>query len=103
MPNLIALAQDLPPAAWKRLIRPAKYEVSTPPRQRPENVKERIVRERGFDNIRLQSEQVAEWDYRPAKCRNTYRLVVVRKNLSVEKGEKVLFDDVRYFFYLTND
>jgi len=30
-------------------------------------------------------------------------MVVVRKNLSVEKGERVLFDDVRYFFYLTND
>ena len=30
-------------------------------------------------------------------------MVVVRKNLSVAKGERVLFDDVRYFFYLTND
>jgi hypothetical protein len=28
---------------------------------------------------------------------------VVRKNLSVERGEQVLFDDVRYFFYITND
>jgi hypothetical protein len=27
----------------------------------------------------------------------------VRKNLSVERGEHVLFDDVRYFFYVTND
>ena len=27
----------------------------------------------------------------------------MRKNLSVEKGEQVLFDDYRYFFYLTND
>jgi hypothetical protein len=30
-------------------------------------------------------------------------VVVVRKNLSVEKGEEVLFDDIRYFFYITND
>jgi len=29
-------------------------------------------------------------------------MVVVRKNLSVEQGEAVLFDDVRYFFYITN-
>jgi hypothetical protein len=28
---------------------------------------------------------------------------VVRKNLSVEKGERRLFDEVRYFFYITND
>ena len=30
-------------------------------------------------------------------------MVVVRKNLSVEKGEDVLFEDVRYFFYITNE
>ena len=29
--------------------------------------------------------------------------MVVRKNLSVERGEWALFDDVRYFFYITND
>jgi hypothetical protein len=30
-------------------------------------------------------------------------MVVVRKNLTVEKGKSRLFDDVRYFFYITND
>src|SRR5438270_7480877 len=30
-------------------------------------------------------------------------MVVVRKNISVEKGEKLLFDKVVYFFYITND
>jgi len=30
-------------------------------------------------------------------------MVVLRKNLSIERGEEVLFDDVRYFFYITND
>ncbi len=30
-------------------------------------------------------------------------MVVVRKNLTVEKGECRLFDDVRYFFYISND
>ena len=50
----------------------------------------------------MNSEQVAEVGYRPGKCRKIYRLVILRKNLSVEKGEQVLFDDVRYFFYLSN-
>jgi hypothetical protein len=27
--------------------------------------------------------------------------VVVRKNLTVERGEWALFDDVRYFFYIS--
>jgi hypothetical protein len=30
-------------------------------------------------------------------------MVVVRKNISVEQGEQRLFDEIRYFFYLTND
>ena len=46
---------------------------------------------------------MAEFDYRPTACNKTYRMIVVRKNLSVEKGENVLFDDIRYFFYITND
>lgn len=103
MSNLVELAENVPKSAWKRLQRPLRYAVKTEPRGRRENVKERIVRERQFENIRLQSEEVAAFDYRPTLCEKTYRVVVVRKNLSVEKGECVLFDDVRYFFYLTND
>ena len=61
------------------------------------------MREREFENKRLHSEDVAEMPYRPVACKKTYRLIVVRKNLTVEKGELRLFDDYRYFFYLTND
>jgi len=32
------------------------------------------------------SEDVAEFDYSPSACKKTYRMVVVRKNLSIEKG-----------------
>ncbi len=103
MRNLESIANNLHEGLWKPLIRPPKYKVGTEPRQRPENVKERIVFERGYKNIRLQSEHVAAFDYRPTKCRKTYRIVVLRKNLSVERGEEVLFDDIRYFFYITND
>ena len=103
MANLIDIAENLGKKRWKRLKRPAKYQVKTAPRAKPENVKEQIVFERAFENIRLQSEDVAEFDYSPVKCKKTYRIVVVRKNLSKEKGEWVLRDDVRYFFYITND
>lgn len=103
MPNLVALAEGLAEGLWKPLHRPAKYEVRTEPRQRPENVKERIVKERGYKNVHLQSEQVAEFDYRPTKCRKTYRIVGLRKQLSVAQGPQWLFDDIRYFFYITND
>jgi len=102
-PNLVALAQGIAAEQWEELERKPKYEVKTQERQRPENVKERIVKERGYKNIRTVSEQVAEMDYRPGKCQKTYRMVVLRKNLTVERGEVALFDDIRYFFYITND
>lgn len=97
------LADELPSMAWQPFVRPPKYEIKTVPRRKPERVKEKVVREREFENIVLQSEDVAEIQYRPTACHKTYRLVVVRKNLSIEKGEEVLFPDYRYFFYLTND
>jgi hypothetical protein len=99
--GLVARAQALEEACWAPLQRPPKYEVRTQGRKRPENIKEQIVIERNFDNIRLNSEQVAEFEYRPGKCTQSYRMVVVRKNLSIEKGERVLFDEIRYFFYIT--
>jgi hypothetical protein len=103
MPNLIETADNLPEGLWRPFLRPAKYQVKTEPRRRPANVKQQIVIQRQYENIRLQSEDVAEFDYRPTKCKKSYRMVVLRKNLSVERGEKVLFDDIRYFFYITND
>jgi len=100
-PGFVARAQALEPACWQPLVRQPKYDVLTEEREKPENVKARIVIEREFENIRLNSEDVAEFEYRPGKCGKTYRMVVLRKNLSVEKGEQVLFDDIRYFFYIT--
>jgi hypothetical protein len=103
MDKLVSMADALPEQAFEPLLRPHKYEVKTTARQRPDNVKQLIVYERDFENIRLVSEHVAEFRYRPSKCQRSYRIVVLRKNLSVEKGDWVLFDDVRYFFFITND
>ena len=103
MPNLVQIANDLPTHAWQRLPRPPKYEVKTIPRGRRHKVKERIVRQNGYKNIRLQAEHVAEFSYRPTACTQDYRVVVVRKHLSVEQGQTRLFEDYKYFFYITND
>ena len=67
------LADDLLPDAWQTLQRPPRYEVQTTPRRRPEHVKEQIVRDREFKNLRLESEEVAELAYRPMACAKTYR------------------------------
>ncbi len=103
VPKLQALAMDLDESSWRPLDRKAKYRIKTEPRTRPENVKERIVAERGYKNIKLESEHVAEIDYQPANCCRAYRIVILRKNLTIERGEKEFVDDVRYFFYITDD
>lgn len=101
--RLYELAGELPPEAWKTLVRPAKYQVKTQSRKRPENVKQQVVEAREFKDIRLMKEHVAEFRYRPVQCRRAYRVVVVWKELDVYQGQKRLFDDQRCFFYISND
>jgi len=97
-------ADDLPHSAWKLLKRAARYQVKTQPRARPERVKQQIVEARGFKDIRLNDEWVAEMPYQPTACKHTYRLIIVRKNLTVnDPKQQRIFNDYRYFFYLTND
>ena len=101
--KLIECADGLAGKAWARLDRPDKYEVRTEPRRRPDNVKEVKVIEHEFTNLRLRSEDVAEFSYTPVACKRAFRMVVVRKNITVEQGARRLFDEIRYFFYITND
>ena len=103
MPNLYEIVEKLPATAWKPLQRRPRYEIRTPPRSRPPNIKEKIVRQREFENIQLLSEHVAEFGYSPSKCTKSYRVVAVWKNLKVTRGQLKLFDDAKCFFYLSND
>ncbi|MDA0283998.1 MAG: transposase [Planctomycetota bacterium] len=101
-PTLHVLGDEIPAEAFRKLERRAKYQIKTSPRTKPKNVKEQVVIENEYRNIRLQAEYVAEIDYQPTKCHKSYRLIVLRKDLSIEQGQRKLFDDYRYFFYLTN-
>jgi hypothetical protein len=103
LPNLEEIADGLPKTAWQKVLRPPRYEVKTDPRQKPVNVKQRIVRRREFEVLRLKDEDYAEFEYQPAECQQPYRMVVLRKVIAHEKGQQWLFDEVRYFFYITND
>ena len=101
--NVVRCADALPAAAWTPLVRRGPAAIATAPRQRPTNVKAATIVDRGFKNLRLTAESVAEFSYQPTACAQPYRMVVVRKNISVEQGDQRLFDEIRYFFYLTND
>jgi hypothetical protein len=100
MPNLVEIAENLPASAWNAL--PRKQRTSDQPRARRPNVKQQIVIDQEYTNKRLEREFVAEFDYSPTACRHTYRMVVLRKQVAVTKGQQKLFDDSPYFFYLTN-
>jgi hypothetical protein len=84
------------------LERLPKYEILTEPRRRPARVKEQIVVQKGYLNKKLTAEHVSDMTYQPNQCERKHRLVILRKNISVQKGERVLFDEVRYLFYLSN-
>ena len=115
---MIARAEALADQAWRRLDRESKHQTPADPqacrsqacrpracrpRARPENVKEQVVVEKAFRNLVLQWEDVAEFEHKPDLCKHSYRMIAVRKKISVEKGQEKLFEEYRYFFYITND
>ena len=102
-PTLVRHAEQLDADCWRRLERRPKYSTLTEKRRErfQSNEKERIVREREYDNLTLNHEDVAEFSYQPKKCQRSYRMVVVRKNITQMKGETALFDEIRYLFYIT--
>lgn len=101
--NLRIRAELVAKSAWQKLSRPPPYEVATQERSKPVNVKEQIVARRHFENLRLRAEHVAQIDYRPARCKKTYRLIIVRKTIDLHMGQNRLWEEYRYFFYITND
>ena len=61
-----------------------------------------MVVEKEYTNKRLEKEFVAEFAYSPGECDQTYRMIVLRKQVSVTKGQRKLIDDSPFFFYITN-
>lgn len=99
--KVVARADGLAEKAFMPLRR-SRGAAADRSRRRPENIKQIIVHERGYEKLILEEEHVAEVAYRPHKCRRAYRLIIVRKKIRVERGQQHLFDQVRYLFYITN-
>lgn len=102
MPNLVQIADSLEKTAWKPLRRRRKQPPKTARRRKRPNYKQQVVEQHGYENKRLQRECIAEFDYRPGKCSRSYRVVVLRKEVTVTRGQQKLFDDRPYFFYISN-
>jgi hypothetical protein len=101
--NLVKAAEGQPQDLYHELAAKTERQIQTRPRTRPTNVKDDIVRQRGYKTIRPKNVEVVEFSYRPRACQQDYRVIAVRKNLSIQRGDNVLFDEYRYFFYITND
>ena len=101
--NLVAKADNTPDELYHQLTARAERVIATQARTRPADVKDAVVRDRKFKTLRTTGEDVVEFAYRPGKCKRDYRVLALRKNISVTRGEDVLFDEYRYFFYITND
>lgn len=103
MANLVKMANEIEEFDWELLPKKPRYRTQTQKRRRSKNVKQQVVKKRKFKKIQTEAEHFCHFTYRPTKCKKTYRMIVLRKQLKVIKGEMNLFDDVRYFFYITND
>ena len=101
--GLIEAAESADDAMYHELVTRAERQIATTARARARKVKDDIVRERNYKVLRQTAEDVVEFSYRPGKCQQNYRVVALRKNISVERGENVLFEEYRYFFYITNE
>lgn len=94
------LAESLEEGLFQRWKRPRRQPTGV--RSRPTNQRELVIRARGYRDLELEEEHIAEIEYRPKQCGRTYRLVILRKTIRVTQGQQLLEPQIRYFFYLSN-
>ena len=100
-PKLVDIAEGLDEHTWRRLRRDGRAPGSRRGPRKP-RVKQAIIEERGYKNLELEHEDYTEFAYRPVKCSRNYRVVALRKTISVKQGQALLIPEIRYHFYITN-
>jgi hypothetical protein len=101
-PAFVERAANVHPNEYEQLVRKADRAFASARAKQP-RVKEEIVKQRGYLNKRLVTEDTAEFEHKPHRANKTYRIVVLRKFIIEERGQRTLGGDFRYFFYVTND
>lgn len=100
---MVMRADELNESEYRALVRKADAAFAEIERAKQPRVKEHIVRERGYRNLRLEREDIAQFEHRPTRCKRPYRFVALRKTIVEERGQRCLGETYRYFFYVTND
>ena len=102
--NLVQDAQDfVDDEDYEQLVRRANEAFDGIKRRaKPARVKQEVIERRGYKNLQLIEEDVAEFPYSPRFTKRDYRIVVLRKLILETEGQRSMLDH-RYFFYITND
>lgn len=103
IPLLVETAETLEHDEYRELVRKADEVLERATRAKQPRVKEEIVREKEYTNLRLIREEIAEFEHQPHKAKQPYRIVALCKTILEEKGQRSLGHRERYFFYVTND
>ena len=107
--NRLSWAEGIEESAWKpfrtRDHRRRVAERRTPgfePRRKKRNRKKRRARERGYTNLQLERQWVAEIPWTPANSTKTYRMIIRRQLIEESKGQESMFEFYRYRYVVTN-
>jgi hypothetical protein len=109
-------AEGLPPSAWKPfregLVRSgAAVAGKRRLRQKRKRTRDKIVRQRGYRNLRTIDQHVAEFPYRIPRHEKdadygltgrSFRVIVKRQTVQTSEGQDLLFTEYRYRFVITN-
>ena len=108
-PNRPGIAESIPETRWKPFRTQAhreRVEQRKRPgrrsRRKPPNLRRRRARERGFKDLRLVQQWIAEVPWTPPGSAATYRLVIRRQRIANYAGQQHLFDQYRYRYIVTN-
>lgn len=96
-PKMREMAEKQPVSGWKRLRRKEHRA-----KQMRSRVKEERIVARNYRNLSLVREYISEFRYTPTKCKQSYRVIAVRKMIRQTGGDQLPFELTRYFFYITN-
>ena len=107
--NRLSWAEEIPESAWKpfrtrdhRQREAQRRNGGFQPRRKKRNRRRRRARQRGYTNLQLERQWVAEIPWTPPGSTKTYRMILRRQLLEQSEGQKSLFEFYRYRYVVTN-
>ena len=105
--SLIEAAEEKPDSEWVEMpLKPAEKRRKRKTRKKRAKQKQyrrKKVREREFKDEQTVARHVSELVYTPSWSDKPYRMIVVRSNREIHKGETFLFGKYEYYFIITSD